>query len=235
MPIVTTPYGKVSESQRTIFAKRVKELREEHGLSADQMLYELKQRGVVISTVGTIYRWEKGLLPNWPKLKQIADFFSVTPGYLLGESEEKDYGNVDMSELKLISAQDIYVLHGKPVFIIPQSPDSNPSWAIVDLNKHMFVTLEGKYSIQTVFEEANVYSRNPDAAEITLAEAKKRKKINIIIPGADPDVKEKYQGLYTYNKETKAFENKKISWMFSEKLYNKIYFGVSYEVKKGDA
>ena len=65
-----------------IFAERLKELREEKGLSYSQLAKEI---GVSYVSIG---RWERNLrVPNIIDLKKIAEFFGVSADYLIGLSE----------------------------------------------------------------------------------------------------------------------------------------------------
>ena len=62
-----------------IFAKRLKELRREKGLSITQLANEL---GL---SYNAIRRWELQMqIPNIEMLVLIARYFNETPGYLLG-------------------------------------------------------------------------------------------------------------------------------------------------------
>jgi len=63
----------------TKFAERLKELREEAGLSMRQLSAKIGFTDVAIG------KWEKGLqVPNIDTLNVFADFFGVSADYLLG-------------------------------------------------------------------------------------------------------------------------------------------------------
>ena len=65
-----------------IFADRLKDLRNEKGLSLKQLAKELDISDAAIS------RWENQLrVPNIIELKKIAEFFNVSADYLLGLQE----------------------------------------------------------------------------------------------------------------------------------------------------
>lgn len=62
-----------------VFSKRLKELREEKGLSITQLANEL---GL---SYNAIKRWERKIqIPNIEMLVLIAKYFNETPNYLLG-------------------------------------------------------------------------------------------------------------------------------------------------------
>jgi len=61
---------------------RLKELREEKGISQTQLAKEL---GILQSTIS---HYEKGLVePNIQTIKKLCKYFEVTAGYLLGIEE----------------------------------------------------------------------------------------------------------------------------------------------------
>ena len=65
------------------FPKRLKELREEVGLSKRALAKELN------TTEDSIYSWEKGRCePSFAMLCQICYFFKVSSDYLLGLEDE---------------------------------------------------------------------------------------------------------------------------------------------------
>lgn len=71
-----------------MFRIRLKELRENAGLSQDSLA---KQVGVSQSTVGN---WEAGTRePNFSTLQRLADFFGVSTDYLLGRDTDKTKNN----------------------------------------------------------------------------------------------------------------------------------------------
>lgn len=61
------------------FAERLKELREDKGLSLKQLAKALNISDVALG------RWEKGTrIPNIETLEQLSKFFKVTTDYMLG-------------------------------------------------------------------------------------------------------------------------------------------------------
>ena len=65
------------------FPKRLKELREEHGLSKRALAKELR------TTEDSIYSWEKGRSePSLEVLCQICCYFHISADYLLGLEDE---------------------------------------------------------------------------------------------------------------------------------------------------
>ena len=65
-----------------MFAKRLKELREEKGLS------QPKIGAVVGLNYRTISQYERGICePDFQTLKKLCDYFGVTADYLLGFSD----------------------------------------------------------------------------------------------------------------------------------------------------
>ncbi len=68
------------------FALRIKELREERGLSQVRLARELN-----VGT-GSVGMWESaGEIPPVKKLLVIADYFGVTLDYLVGRSEKRTF------------------------------------------------------------------------------------------------------------------------------------------------
>ncbi len=62
-----------------VFAERLKELREENGLSQVQLAKQINVSSVAIS------RWERReRIPNIENLYYIANFFKVSADYLIG-------------------------------------------------------------------------------------------------------------------------------------------------------
>ncbi len=68
-----------------MFRLRIKELREEKGLSQKKLADSL---GLSAGTVGN---WESGIRePNFDTATKVADFFDVTVDYLLGNSDVRN-------------------------------------------------------------------------------------------------------------------------------------------------
>jgi transcriptional regulator with XRE-family HTH domain len=73
----THPIDMISEMNT--FAKRLRDLREEKGLSARQLAYELN------FAFKSIYRWEDGSqIPNIEVAIKVAKYFGASADYLLG-------------------------------------------------------------------------------------------------------------------------------------------------------
>lgn len=72
-----------------MFRLRIKELREEKGLSQKKLAEAL---GV---SPGTIGNWESGIRePNFDMVTKVAEFFQVTVDYLLGQSNVRNQDTV---------------------------------------------------------------------------------------------------------------------------------------------
>lgn len=66
------------------FAKRLKELREEYGLSQSDLAREIK------ISVACINRWEKNLrVPNIDSIIILCNYFNCSAGYLIGLEDFK--------------------------------------------------------------------------------------------------------------------------------------------------
>lgn len=71
-------------SEQNVFAKRIKELREEKGLSLAMLGGELGVSGVAIG------RWEReARIPTIETLVLFSKYFEVSTDYLLGLSDKK--------------------------------------------------------------------------------------------------------------------------------------------------
>lgn len=73
---------KVSERYDIEMGKRIKKLRERKKLSLREAAKEIGMDYTYLSRV------EKGYIPGTPKLRSIADYFSVDISYLLGDEVE---------------------------------------------------------------------------------------------------------------------------------------------------
>ncbi|MEW5954162.1 MAG: helix-turn-helix domain-containing protein [Bacillota bacterium] len=65
------------------FSARLKELREEYGLTQKELA------GKIGAKRGTIAAWEAGRLPERQAVERLADFFGATTDYLLGRSDQR--------------------------------------------------------------------------------------------------------------------------------------------------
>lgn len=78
------------------FAMRIKELRHGRGLSQPQLAAEI---GVSKQTISL---WERGpRRPEFETLAQLSQYFGVSVGYLLGETEGVEAGETDTAEEKV--------------------------------------------------------------------------------------------------------------------------------------
>ena len=64
-----------------IFAKRLKELREENGLIQKELADKIGVKR------GTVAAWEAGRMPERGALERIANYFDISVDYLLGRSD----------------------------------------------------------------------------------------------------------------------------------------------------
>ena len=68
----------------TIFAQRLKSLREQHNLTQQDIA------DIVHATNKAVSTWENGIkVPRQPRIEKLADFFNVSTDYLLGRSDIK--------------------------------------------------------------------------------------------------------------------------------------------------
>lgn len=91
-----------------IFGTRLKELREERGVSQRELA---KTIGI---SKGAVYYYESGRTPDIVTLEKIADYFSVSTDYLLGR------GNARTQEPKLKSVCDKVGLSDKSALTLQQ-------------------------------------------------------------------------------------------------------------------
>ena len=74
----------------TIFATRLKKLREEKNISQQELAEVVGTTNKAVST------WEQGTkVPRQPRIKKLADYFNVSVDYLLGRTEMKMWENWD--------------------------------------------------------------------------------------------------------------------------------------------
>ena len=70
------------------FAERLKELREERGLTMDLLVYDLNHQYQIEIHKSNISRWEKGTVdPSLQYAKFIADYFGVSLDYMIGNTD----------------------------------------------------------------------------------------------------------------------------------------------------
>lgn len=68
-----------------IFGKRLKELREQRGLTMDMLAADMNQRYGLKLNKGTISRWESGATdPAMSYVIKVADYFNVSIDYCAG-------------------------------------------------------------------------------------------------------------------------------------------------------
>ena len=72
------------------FGKRLKELRLQHELTMDMVVYDIANRYGIEFTKGNLSRWENGI--NCPSLvfaSYLAKYFNVSLDYLIGNTDVK--------------------------------------------------------------------------------------------------------------------------------------------------
>lgn len=72
------------------FGTRLKELREERGLTMDDLIYEINKRysGLMVSkSVVSRYENEKAMPKRFAIVEGLADYFGVNIGYLMGKTD----------------------------------------------------------------------------------------------------------------------------------------------------
>lgn len=72
-----------------IFGKRLRELREEHELTMDYVVYDMQQKYNIEINKGQLSRWENGQSPSLKCIKYLAIYYNVSADYLLGLTESK--------------------------------------------------------------------------------------------------------------------------------------------------
>ena len=70
------------------FGEKLKELREERGLTMDLLVYDLNNQFNVEISKSNISRWENGTVdPSLKFAKNIADYFGVSLDYMIGNTD----------------------------------------------------------------------------------------------------------------------------------------------------
>lgn len=72
-----------------IFGKRLRELREEHELTMDYVVFDMQHKYNIEINKGQLSRWEKGQSPSLKYIKYLAVYYNVSADYLLGLTESK--------------------------------------------------------------------------------------------------------------------------------------------------
>ena len=72
-----------------IFGKRLRELREEHELTMDYVVFDMQRKYDVEINKGQLSRWENGQSPSLRYIKYLAIYYNVSADYLLGLTESK--------------------------------------------------------------------------------------------------------------------------------------------------
>src|SRR6185312_14327956 len=96
------------------FSKRLKELRERHGLSQEAFAEELK---IPRSSV-THYENSDDRMPRPKRLNEIADFFNVSVDYLIGRAETKEVTDNEEQFLQDINKMSIEELKEKHLLTV---------------------------------------------------------------------------------------------------------------------
>ena len=71
------------------FGNRLRELREEHELTMDYVVYDMQQKYMIEINKGQLSRWEHGQSPSMRCLRYLAMYYNVSADYLLGLTESK--------------------------------------------------------------------------------------------------------------------------------------------------
>ena len=87
-----------------MFAKRLKELRENNGYSMDKLVELYNQKFNSKLNKSTLSRYENGLQePMWTVVRQLAELFHVSTDYLTGQPAKKNRNNfIYYSEKQII-------------------------------------------------------------------------------------------------------------------------------------
>ena len=72
-----------------IFGIRLKELREEHELTMDYVVFDMQHKYNIKINKGQLSRWENGQSPSLRCLKLLAMYYNVSADYLLGLTDSK--------------------------------------------------------------------------------------------------------------------------------------------------
>lgn len=86
-----------------------KNLRDERGLTMDELCYQLNKRYGLTIGKSIISKWERGLqYPHASHLSALADFYNVSVDYLMGRTDEPTLnmkeGAITKKEMRLLTA-----------------------------------------------------------------------------------------------------------------------------------
>lgn len=94
-----------NDIQEKVVSERIKKLREERGLTQDELAHELGYENRQ-----TVAKWESGKMPTLQALRLLAIFFDVSSEYILGLTRYTHPENEKISELTGLSDESIEVL-----------------------------------------------------------------------------------------------------------------------------
>lgn len=90
----------------TIFAERLKKLREDRGITQQELAEIVGTTNKAVST------WENGIkVPRQPRIEKLADYFNVTTDYLLGRIETKQWNDVLSDTVKNQNSVESYLIN----------------------------------------------------------------------------------------------------------------------------
>lgn len=72
-----------------VFGKRLKDLRDEHELTMDFVVYDMQRKFHIEINKSQLSRWERGQSPALHYLKYLAMYYNVSADYLLGITDSK--------------------------------------------------------------------------------------------------------------------------------------------------
>ena len=72
-----------------VFGKRLKDLRDEHELTMDFVVYDMQRKFEIEINKSQLSRWERGQSPSLHYLKYLAMYYNVSADYLLGITDSK--------------------------------------------------------------------------------------------------------------------------------------------------
>lgn len=141
----------ISYMLRRQFSKKLKLVREEKGISAEELAYRLAKAGEPDVTAGIVLKWEKGTrLAPVRMIPVISDILGVSPDWMLGVSKKKTAGSercrrTDMDvKMSGIRPEDLYLYRGEPVWI--RTDDGTGGfWGMVSETADSILTADNGY------------------------------------------------------------------------------------------
>lgn len=185
------------------FQKRLKELREEKGITQVDLAKALK------TSQGLISQYESGAKhPGLEVIKRIAKFFNVSTDYLIGDTDDLLLPKKDITNVKLVPSKQVPLVEkissileipslkgAKEVFTVPIDMDVDFAYKIKDDSMEPDVNVDGVILISTrkPLENGNIilaYQRGKDTIcrryarydDVVILKAKNEKYEDIVIP-----------------------------------------------------